>query len=235
MENIDFFSNFFKVSNPLSTKNYRGEIINRSGGFADLLRSEQLSDRLEIKHYDGGKDPSELFWNVLQDPICVKNSIINILNSNNIKGWNKIPLIVSNKSGDRIYEDYYGLAIYGRVDPMDYLQSDIFLKEMPGGLFPYFKGIRFNPETWDVSDIFMERMHQDGRETAHIFVTKRFVELFRKQKNKNITFTSFNDYEVPCFDILIHATGQLKKRLEEKIKKCQRLTKCIIHKGGEGS
>jgi hypothetical protein len=219
MENSDFFSNFYIVSDPFSDKSFRGMIINRKNDFADLLRSKITVGKLLIQHCSGGKEPNEIFWNVLFDPICVKKKVIEILDSNNLKGWTKIPASVSDKTGNILYEDYFGLSIFGRVNHLDFLQSDVFMKEMPGGLFPYFRGLRFNIESWDISDIFMERVKYDGRESAQIFVTKRFVDAFKKNKLRNIRFTNFNDYEIPCFDIIQLATGPYKFQLEEKVKK----------------
>jgi len=219
MKHLDFFSNFYVMTDPLSKRNFRGNLVNRIGDFAELLRSDIRLDSLDIEYFSGEKEPKEIFWSTLFDPIGVKSNVIDILESNNLLGWTKTPAKVKDKFQKHIDEDFFGLSVYGRVDPLDYLQSDVFMKQMPGGLFPYFKGLRFNPESWDVSDIFMERKHHDGRETAQIFVTKRFVEIFKKHKLKNIKFTNFNEYEIPCHNITSIASGALQIQLEEKIKK----------------
>ncbi len=218
MELSDFYSNFYVIDNPCSKKNYSGLITNNDSDFAQILRSEIFYDKLDIDYLEGGSEPSNVFWNQICEPFCVSDTIVSLLNNNNIRGWDKIPARVRNKSGDLLKDNYFALTVNGRIKMIDYLKSDIIIKQMPGGLFPYFKGLYFDPEFWDISDIFMEQYNYVGKATAFVFVTKKIVDIFKKNKITNIRFINFNDYEIPCSNITITAEGLYLQKINEKIK-----------------
>jgi hypothetical protein len=219
MTHADFFSNFYVVEDPVSTKNYRGKIINQFEKNGNLLRNEYKVSHLDIKHMEGSSEPGILFWNSVTEPFCISQSLLDILQQNKITGWSTIPVKVLTKSGGNTIDNFFALTVTGRADPINYLQTDIVFKQFPGGQFPHFKGIYFVPESWDGSDIFMERTDSDGKSSAFIYVTKKFVDTFKKNKVKNIRFVNFNDYLTDCEMIKIGATETMKTKIDEMIKK----------------
>lgn len=219
MTNSDFFSNFYVVEDPVSTKNYRGDIINQFDTSGGLLRSDYLISHIDIKHMEGSNEPGILFWNSVTEPFCISQTLVEILQQNKITGWSTIPAKVLTKSGSNTFDIYFALTVTGRVSSIDYLQTDIVFKQFPGGQFPYFKGLYFGPENWDGSDIFMERQDINGKSSAFIYLTKKVVDIFKKNKIKNINFVNFNDYLTDCEMIKIGATETMKMKIDEKIKK----------------
>lgn len=219
MTNTEFFSNFYVIEDPSSKKNFRGGIVNNIGQFGRLLRTEYKIDHLNIAHLEGGSEPSNLFWNQVLDPFCINQRIVDLLKQNNLKGWAIIPASVKNKSGKVVPDNYFVLTVEGRIAPIDYLKTEIILKQMPGGKFPYFKGLYFNPESWDGSDIFMANPDSNEKYTGFVYVTKKFVEIFRKNKVTNIKFVNFNDFEHDTFAVQVGATDEWKKKMDDKIKK----------------
>jgi hypothetical protein len=219
MIHSDFFSNFYVVEDPVSTKNYRGNIINEFEKFGDLLRNDYSVSHLDINHMEGSNEPGILFWNSVTEPFCISQTLVDILQQNKITGWSTIPAKVLTKLGSHTINNYFALTVTGRADSIDYLQTDIVFKQFPGGQFPHFKGLSFVPESWDGSDIFMERPDSDGKSSAFIYVTKKFVDTFKKNKVKNISFVNFNDYLTDCEMIKIGATETMKMKIDEMIKK----------------
>ncbi|HEY6062770.1 MAG TPA: hypothetical protein VIV35_04120 [Chitinophagaceae bacterium] len=219
MTHADFYSNFFVVEDPVSTKNYRGDIINPIDEPGALLRNEYKVNQLDIKYMEGSNEPGSLFWNSVTDPFCISGTFVDILHRNNITGWSTIPAKVLTKSGSYTIDNFFALTVTGRANAIDYLQTDIVFRLFPGGQFPHFKGLYFDPESWDGSDIFMERPDSDGKSSAFIYVTKKFVDTCKKNKVKNIRFVSFNDYLTDCEMIKIGSTEIMKMKIDEKIKK----------------
>jgi hypothetical protein len=219
MTQSDFFSNFYVVEDPVSTKNYRGNIINQFEKSEDLIRNEYPVRQLDIKHMEGSIEPGNLFWNSVAEPFCISQPLVEILQQNKITGWATIPATVLTKSGSHTIDNYFALTVTGRADSIDYLQTDIVFKQFPGGRFPHFKGLYFVPESWDGSDIFMERPDKDLNSSAFIYVTKKFVDIFKKNKVKNISFVNFNDYLTDCEMIKLGATETMKMKIDEMIKK----------------
>lgn len=218
MNHSDFFSNFFVVEDPASKKSYRGQIVNEPGSAFELLRAEYKTDHLDIMHLEGSNEPGSLFWNMVNEPFCVSQELAFTLREAGITGWTVTPANLLTKSGDRMPGNYSAVSVTGRANAVDYLKTDIVFRQFPGGQFPHFKGLYFDPESWDGTDIFMERPDEEGKSTAIIFVTKKFVDTFKKNKVKNIGFVNFNDYLTDCDMIKIGATDALKRQIDGKIR-----------------
>ena len=142
-----------------------------------------------------------------------------MLKQNSIKGWSATPANVLTKLGNKTSEIYFALIVSGRIDPIDYLQTEIVFKQFAGGKFPHFKGLYFKPESWDGTDIFMAHPDINGKSTAFTYVTKKFVDVVQNSKISNISFINFNDYFTDCEMIKIGATELLKSKIDERIKK----------------
>jgi len=218
MRDTEFFSNFFVVTDPASKKSFRGQFDNEVGEFGQILRNELEVTRLSVRYLDGGREPGTLFWNTVCDPFCLSNDILDILVSNGITGWSAVPATVTDKNENK-WKNYSALTISGRADAVDYLESDITFNNFPGGLYPYFKGLYFKPDSWDGSDIFMSRADKFGKITTFIYVTSKFVNAFNRAKIKNIRFVNFNDFQVSCETIIIGSTDEYVTKLQDKITK----------------
>ncbi|NQX93209.1 MAG: hypothetical protein HRT74_14000, partial [Flavobacteriales bacterium] len=159
LETTAFYKRFHEIVDPDSTRFYRGNIEDSNGDFGELTRGEYLPESLVITHSEGGKEPKDLFWNSVNDPFCVSDRVKNLMEENMITGVQYIPASVYNKKQKQNPSKYYAVVITGRVDCVDYLNSEIrFIKE-PWAVkeMAYFMGKKFDVESWDSSDFFMER------------------------------------------------------------------------------
>ena len=118
--------------------------------------------------------------------------MIKILEDNNVTGWKTYPCILTNKKGDKI-DDYYVFSVTGRCGPLDLSMSKKFLKQPyspTGKPVDALKGLYFDINTWDKSDIFTP----EG--TMFSFVTRNLMEILVKEKVTNIKFEKITDIEV---------------------------------------
>jgi hypothetical protein len=102
---------------------------------------------------------------------------------------------VTDKKG-RLYRDYNGLQISGRCGAVNLTRSVVVLSEYPAGWFPHFLGHYFAEDSWDGTDLFMERPDERGRVTGHVFATERVRDVFRRAKVRNVAFERLTDVSV---------------------------------------
>lgn len=98
IKNIEYYKEFYTVSDPISTKSYRGTIENENDAFGLLLRGEYKPEKLEITHLEGGKEPGDLFWNHVNDPFSISEQVKDLLTDNNVSGLEFIPTTLKNKN-----------------------------------------------------------------------------------------------------------------------------------------
>lgn len=85
---------------------------------------------------------------------------------------------------------YYGLAIAGRCGGIDASRRVEVPKQYPGGIFPVRKGLYFDSDSWDGSDIFMP----EGR-VRWTFVLGEVRSALETARVKNVRFTPLPEVE----------------------------------------
>jgi hypothetical protein len=217
---IDFYEKYYSVSDPASKKSYRGNILDKNGEFGKLRRGDYQPENLVITYLEGGEEPNDLFWSHVNDPFCISERVKDLMIHNKITGIKFIPTIVKNRNKKQNPTQYYTALITGRVDKIDYLNSDIKFLKQDGWIkeSAHFIGKRFDVESWDSSDFFMERADKEGKSTCFIYVSQKVVDLFKKNKISNILFERLSDYETWCDMIKIGESEVMKKKIDEKIK-----------------
>jgi hypothetical protein len=153
----------------------------------------------------GGREPQDFVWTDAAIIRLVSQRVIDLLRQNQIAGWSTYPVQVYDRSKNLI-GGFSGLSVIGRCGKIDPSLSTPFQKQMPGGVFPHFKGCLFDAVSWDGSDIFSP----EG--TAHIFTTRKVHELLEGSKVKNvryrpITELDFGEYEKSLFEEKLRANS----------------------------
>lgn len=64
----------------------------------------------------------------------------------------------------------------------------------------------------------MEREDDSGKSNCSIYVSRKIVDLFKKNKIKNILFENLSDYETWCDMIKIGASDSIKQKIDEKVR-----------------
>jgi hypothetical protein len=130
-----------------------GELL--GGDPLALTRGESDPQEPVCFHHDEGsriKDHVGTTWALLH---LVSDRFIGVLDG--FRGWRTYPVEVYAKDGELV-PGYHGLAVSGRSGPIDNDLSPVMVLPPPvphGEAMPHRIGIRFWPETWDGSDVFM--------------------------------------------------------------------------------
>jgi hypothetical protein len=162
----------------------------------DVLRAEvTLSEPIRFHHNQGTRlydfVGSTLFLQL------VSERFIQVLADNDFSGWTTYKVEIYDDDGRRV-PGYRGLAVTGRCGPIDADLSPVMPVPPPvpeGATLPHRIGIRFHPETWDGSEIFIP----EG--TGWVIVTQPVRDALTKAKITNITLTRITEIEMLVIDV----------------------------------
>jgi hypothetical protein len=121
----------------------------------------------------------------------LSDKVINLLREHQITGWITYSTILYDKK-DKEIEGYSLFSVTGRSGPIDWAKSEKFVKDpyVPGGgRADMLRGVYFDLDTWDGSDIFLA----DG--TLYTFVTQKVRDLLVKNKVTNILLERVTEIE----------------------------------------
>ena len=96
------------------------------------------------------------------------------LEKHGITGWKTFPIRLLDKKGVEM-PGYEGFSITGRCGPRDRSKATLVEKENRYGKFYYHKGVFLDLNTWDGSDIFIERYYWTE------MISPKAAEVFKKQ------------------------------------------------------
>jgi hypothetical protein len=145
-------------------------------------------------HHDEGsrvKDHIGTTWALLH---LVSDRFIRALDG--FSGWRTYPVEVYDTGGDLI-AGYQGLAVSGRCGPIDDELSPVMVLPPPvpqGAAMPHRIGIRFWPETWDGSDVFMPE------NTGWVLVTQEVRDALTAAKITGIELDRITEIELLLSD-----------------------------------
>jgi hypothetical protein len=142
--------------------------------------------------------------------------VIQLLENGGFTGWDTYPVDLVDKAGDWV-PGYAGLMVTGRCDPVDLCRSELVLREFPGGWFPNFRGEFFPPESWDGSDLFMEREDERGSGSLRVYATARLIRALRRERIKNLRFEHMAEVEVSTSVYTIGKAYRLPPDFEERL------------------
>ena len=190
------FENLFHLRDPVADRPYRGRI--GVGGRQDFAftRAEALPARaVMVTHAMGEALPRDVIWTTMAVPVVVSQRFIDILLDQRFTGWSTYPVEVYSKSGD-LLPGYHGLSITGRCGLIEPGRSGIVLEHLPGGWIPRFKGLFFDPASWDGSDFFAETPDPVTGGSGHKFITSEVWIALRKAKVRNVRFERLSEEEM---------------------------------------
>ena len=144
---------------------------------------------VSARWHSGSKKPGDIIWTTFAGQLLLSERIVMLLGECGFTGWKTYDVNLAGHDGMSI-SGYYGLAIYGRCGPIDNDQSVKVPKQYPGGVFPVWKGLYFDPKTWDGSDIFVP-----GDRGAWDFILREVKEALEKAKIRNVLLTPLDEVE----------------------------------------
>jgi hypothetical protein len=191
------FNVFYELSDPLSASAFRGEVRDVAV-YEEIERASRgiggPSQVPRIMHSMGGK-LCDFIW-VSLVPI-IHQRVVDLLTSGEVTGWSSYPVLVIDREGREV-KDYHGLCVTGRCGSIfvDRQRAEVVYRELPGGRFPYYRGLHITTESWDGSDMFTAA---DGK-TGWVVVSEKVKHLFVKARVSNVRLTPISEIETPAED-----------------------------------
>jgi hypothetical protein len=184
------FRHIYELADPCSNRAFRASVELGTDEALLLRRGEAgRGQAVRARWAMGAAKPGDVIWSTLAMPLLISERAVGILRDGRFKGWDVVPVELSDKTGAPLPTHYY-LGIHGRCGPIDDRRSVKFDKIMPGGAFQWWRGLFFDPATWDGSDLFMPQGN-----VGWIFVVEAVKRAFEKGKVKNIRFTALDEVE----------------------------------------
>jgi hypothetical protein len=84
-----------------------------------------------------------------------------------IRGWTSYPVSLTDSHGHPI-RNFHLLTVQGRCGRIDFEKSSAVRHEYPGGVFQEYRGVFFDDDSWDHSDVFMPK-----NRIGYIFASER--------------------------------------------------------------
>jgi hypothetical protein len=150
----------------------------------------QPSHPITVEWAMGGAKPGDVIWTTYATPVIVSDSVVQLLRSHGFTGWSLYDVSVRDKEGQLI-SGYSGLAIAGRCGKIDYTRTVVVPRIRPAGIFPIGKGLLFDPESWDGSDLFTP-----AEKVGFIFMVDEVKKTLERAKIRNVSFTPLDQFEV---------------------------------------
>lgn len=184
------FDKLFYLGESGSNRAFRGDVGVETNAVG-LTRAElHPSLPVEVDWVMGGAKPGEVIWTTMGTMVIVAESVVQLLRSHGFTGWSVYEASIRDKQGQPV-PGYSGLAFTGRCGSIDKGRSIEVPRIRPAGVFPSWRGLFFDPASWDGSDLFMS-----GGLVGWKFVVEEVKRAFEKAKIRNVEFTPLDQLEV---------------------------------------
>ena len=188
------YNKIHQINENFLNRPFRGVIENYDLAEPAISRGEKsIGETVTVKHSMGGTTLYDIIWTTNAFPLIVSERVIELFNSNGITGWKTYNVEIRSKKNKLIDQKFFGLIITGRCGHRDYSKSSIVLDKIGINTEPHIKGFYFDKNYYDGSDLFMSKPDEKKHTTMFRFCTQKVVNLFKKEKIKNIAFENLNE------------------------------------------
>jgi hypothetical protein len=178
---------FYRLRDPLSARAFRANLEGIDDDLGLIRGCTPPRGPIRASWAAGGGSPGEVVWTTLALPLVVSRDIVNMLRSESLTGWLANPIELTDKAG-KAHAGYSLLTFKGRCGALDESRAVKLEKLYPGGVFPVWRGLYFDVDTWDGSDLFMP----EG-EVGWILASEKARRVLRRAKN--LDFQPIEDVE----------------------------------------
>jgi hypothetical protein len=214
---VETVEGFHLVHDPVDNRPFRGRFGPTVSDPCALTRAEaRPAHPVSVVWGMGGAIPTDVVWTTMVAPLIVGPRVLQLLETGGFTGWDTYPVDLVDKAG-RPVRGYAGLMITGRCDSVDLSKSEIVLRQCPGGWYPQVRGYFVDRESWDGTDVFMDRPDSLGRTTLFRLVSARLVCALREASIKNLRFEAAADVESALFAYQIGSAHRLPPDWESRV------------------
>jgi len=185
-------SEFYRLSDPLTNSAFRGEVGDLEL-YVEMERAklgEGRPRKTPVIRRQMGWKLCDFIW-VSMVPL-IHQRVVDLLALGGVSGWSSYPVKVIDRKGEEL-DTYHGLCVVGRCESIYVDRREVVYRDLPGGRFPYYKGLAFTTDSWDGSDIFTSADHKTG----FILVTQKVKDLFAKAKVTNVVLEPISEFIDP--------------------------------------
>jgi hypothetical protein len=185
------FDRIFLWGTPGNSQAFRAnlDVDTREEAFG-LTRAEVHPPRsISAEWAMGRAKPVEVIRTTFAVPIIVADAVVQLLKAQEFTGWALYDVSVRGKEGQLI-PGYSGLSVTGRCGNIEWDRGIEVPRIFPAGIFPVWKGLFFDPASWDGSDFFMP-----AESGGYVFVVEEVKKAFERAKIRNVDFTPLDQFE----------------------------------------
>ncbi|HYI01582.1 hypothetical protein [Hyalangium sp.] len=188
--NFPGFDKTFYLGESGYSRAFRGDLDVETDAFG-LTRGEvHPAHPIRVDWAMGRAKPVDpVMWTTFAVPIIIADSVVQLLRSHGFTGWSLYEVAVHDKQG-QLTPGYSGLAVTGRCGNIDWAQGIEVPRIRPAGIFPVWKGLFFDPASWDGSDFFMP-----AERGGYVLVVEEVKRAFERAKIRNVTFEPLDQFE----------------------------------------
>lgn len=185
------FDKIFLLGESGSRRAFRGDLgVETTEEAFALTRAEMHpSHPIPVQWAMGSAKPGDVVHTTYATPIIVSDSVVQLLRSLGFTGWSLYEVSVHDKQGQPV-PGYHGFAVAGRCGNIDWAKGIEVPRIFPAGIFPVWKGLFFDPDSWDGSDFFMP-----AQTVGHVLVVEEVKKALERAKIKNVGFTRLDQFE----------------------------------------
>ena len=185
------FDKLFLLDESGNRRAFRGKLgVETTEESFALTRAEMHpSHPIPVKWAMGSAKPDAVVHTTYATPIIFADSVVQLLRSHEFTGWSLYEVAVHDKQGKRV-PGYQGFAVTGRCGDIDWARGIEVSRIRPAGIFPVWKGLFFDPDSWDGSDFFMP-----AQTVGYVLVVEEVKKAFERAKIMNVSFTPLDQFE----------------------------------------
>jgi hypothetical protein len=184
------YSHVYRLLEPGTSRAFRASLEMTHEEALSVLRGEAADDApIRAQWAMGASKPADVIWTTLALPVLISERVLGILRERRFSGWDVAPVELRGRTGE-ILPRYYFMRVRGHCGPIEYDRSEKGHKIYPGGTFPVWKGLYFDPATWDGSDLFM------AEGAGFKFAVEAVRDAVQNANVKNILFEPVDEVEL---------------------------------------
>jgi hypothetical protein len=183
------FDKVFLLGESGNRRAFRGKMDVETDDFGITRAEVQPVAPIPVQWAMGSAEPMQVMWTTHAIPIIVAESVVQLLRSHGFTGWSLYDVTVRDKQG-HLVPGHSGLSVTGRCGNIDWASGIEVPRIFPAGIFPVWKGLFFDPESWDGSDFFMP-----AERVGYVFVVEAVKKAFERAKIRNVEFKPLDQFE----------------------------------------